>query len=712
MLDSFLRKILVLAFLFIPAFLQAATYSIGEPTDEEQLLLEYINRARADPNAEGIRLGNTGDLDITNALNFFKVNLAVFQSSMSALPPAPPLVMNPKLLTAARLHTLDMVKNIFQGHTGSNGSSPSSRISDQGYPYSGMGENVSSFSKSVLFSHAMFEFDWGGSYFGMQNPAGHRLNIHNSTYTEVGIGLVKISSGNVGPFVTTQDFARIANPSPFITGVVIYDLNDNNFYDIGEGIRGVTVTVSGISMTAVTSRSGGYAIPVNKNRTYTVTFTVPGLTPYQQTVVVSSTSVKVDYHPSFIPSTISGPTTLEKNQTGRFDFVPVGGAESYEWRKSALSTSVLDGMTSFQLYHPQPESKFFQIDRIFRPVAGSSFTFMSKLGLATNNQVAAVQISSNDAVSWDIVWRLAGSPVVGSPLETTFTQKIIPLDAYVGKEIIIRFAYFFNGAPYYNSVTPQAGFSVDEISFGSMDILKPISISTTQSSSFFDFSSSHTETFSLQVRPLISGRPFPWSLGLNVNIVAGTTENVAPLIKLITPVEGEAISGPSSISIEATAADSDGRISFVDFYEGNIKIARMAASPYKLTWTPPFSGEYKFSAQAIDDFGAIAISNSIAVTYIIPIVTEPIKKDPFFKNILRPHNGESVTFPVAQSDQSYASADIRNIRNKFIKRLSLSPQGFTWTGDDASGNIVPAGIYILTTRTRYRTYSHRIVVLR
>src|SRR6266576_2991514 len=31
-------------------------YSIGDPTDEEQLYLEYINRSRSDPPVEGVRL--------------------------------------------------------------------------------------------------------------------------------------------------------------------------------------------------------------------------------------------------------------------------------------------------------------------------------------------------------------------------------------------------------------------------------------------------------------------------------------------------------------------------------------------------------------------------------------------------------------------------------------------------------------------------------
>src|SRR6476620_15457 len=42
----------------------AVTYSIGDPTPEEQLYVEFINRARANPPAEGLRLAQTTDPDI------------------------------------------------------------------------------------------------------------------------------------------------------------------------------------------------------------------------------------------------------------------------------------------------------------------------------------------------------------------------------------------------------------------------------------------------------------------------------------------------------------------------------------------------------------------------------------------------------------------------------------------------------------------------
>src|SRR5207244_1319974 len=117
-------------------------YSIGQPTDEEQLYLEYINRSRADPTAEGVRLANTTDPDVLAAYSFFSVNLALMQSELSTNSAVPPLAMNAQLLAAARLHSGDMFTNQYQGHTGTDGSTPGTRATAQGYSFSTLGENV------------------------------------------------------------------------------------------------------------------------------------------------------------------------------------------------------------------------------------------------------------------------------------------------------------------------------------------------------------------------------------------------------------------------------------------------------------------------------------------------------------------------------------------------------------------------------------------
>src|ERR1039458_148287 len=46
-------------------------YSIGEPSAEETYVLELINRARANPPAEGLRLDTTTDPDISAAYTYW-----------------------------------------------------------------------------------------------------------------------------------------------------------------------------------------------------------------------------------------------------------------------------------------------------------------------------------------------------------------------------------------------------------------------------------------------------------------------------------------------------------------------------------------------------------------------------------------------------------------------------------------------------------------
>ncbi|PYI92250.1 MAG: hypothetical protein DME97_10980 [Verrucomicrobia bacterium] len=280
----------------------AQLYSIGDPTNEEQYYLELINRARANPTAEGIRLATTTDSNVLAAYSAFGVNLVLMQSQFAVLPPAPPLSMNATLMTAARAHSQNMLQNNYQGHSGPDGSL-TTRLQSYTSGANGwsIGENVYAYSKSVWYGHAGFEVDWGGSAAtgGMQSPPGHRQNIHSATFREVGIGVVLGSnggSGGVGPQLVTQDFGTVGGLLPFVTGVVYRDLNNNGFYEPGEGVGGVTVTVSNSNSYAVTSSSGGYSVPVPGSGTYTVTFGGGSVPTNQKNVSVSNgQNVKSDY---------------------------------------------------------------------------------------------------------------------------------------------------------------------------------------------------------------------------------------------------------------------------------------------------------------------------------------------------------------------------------------------------------------------------------
>ncbi|MEY2510781.1 MAG: hypothetical protein QOE26_1544 [Verrucomicrobiota bacterium] len=304
----------------------AQLYSIGDPTNEEQYYLELINRARANPTAEGLRLATTTDSNVLSAYSSFGVNLVLMQSQFALLPPAPPLSMNATLTTAARAHSQNMLQNNYQGHSGPDGSL-TTRLQNYTAGANGwsIGENVYAYSKSVWYGHAGFEVDWGGSVTsgGMQSPPGHRQNIHSTTFREVGIGVVLGSnggSGGVGPQLVTQDFGMVGGLPPFVTGVVYRDLNGDGFYEPGEGVGGVTVTVSNTNSYAVTASSGGYSVPVAGSGSYVVTFSGGSVPTNQRSVSVSDgQNVKSDYvvtgSATPTPTPPAGPTRLANIST-------------------------------------------------------------------------------------------------------------------------------------------------------------------------------------------------------------------------------------------------------------------------------------------------------------------------------------------------------------------------------------------------------------
>ena len=267
-------------------------YSIGEPTDEQQLMLELINRARADAMAEAQRLVQIArtDPDVKDVVDYYSINLAEMVKQFSTLEQhIPPLSMNRLLSNAARLHSQDMFNNVFQSHISSDDPLPPNepgdefwmRIEHQGYERGWSSENIYAHAKSILNGHVGFEIDWGESpegkiLHGMQDPPGHRENIHSDKFKEAGIGIVKgfndAGYEDVGPMIITQNFAAPKDDNLcFITGVAYHDLNGNRFYDIGEGLPGIKFSAPSAGHFAVTSRSGGYSIPTWWNGLYAVT---------------------------------------------------------------------------------------------------------------------------------------------------------------------------------------------------------------------------------------------------------------------------------------------------------------------------------------------------------------------------------------------------------------------------------------------------------
>ena len=97
-------------------------------------------------------------------------------------------------------------------------------------------------------------------------------------------------------FFTVSDLPFGNTDTVFITGVAYRDANGNGAYDPGEGVGNVKVTTDRGNWSAVTSASGGYAIPVAVNSgDYRLIATGGPWRDASATVTVGSDSVKVDW---------------------------------------------------------------------------------------------------------------------------------------------------------------------------------------------------------------------------------------------------------------------------------------------------------------------------------------------------------------------------------------------------------------------------------
>lgn len=282
---------------------------MAQPSAQEQYLLELINRFRLNPAEEYDLLVNSGDADVESALNFFGVDFSVLASQWASLSAAQPLAWSEQLGSSALTHNQLMIANDQQSHNLPGEPSLIDRINNAGSDsYNAAAENIFAFSQSAFYAHAGFVIDWGddndeasdGFGTGIQTPAGHRNALLDNSYREVGLSIVE--EGNpvtqVGPQVVTQHLAnRETGADEWLLGVVFRDMDDDDFYSIGEGLGGVTVNIAGtnFSTSVQTGDAGGYQTLLPQG-TYSIDFVQNGsvLQTYNN-VVIGSESVKQDF---------------------------------------------------------------------------------------------------------------------------------------------------------------------------------------------------------------------------------------------------------------------------------------------------------------------------------------------------------------------------------------------------------------------------------
>jgi hypothetical protein len=262
-----------------------------EPTPEETQILEYMNRLRADPVADMGRMApKDGERPMRGRPG---VDWEMFRKEMRELKAAPPLVFNLQLLDAARKHSHYMILNGLghneePGKPGYEGKSFTERCRKAGYVGFSGGENCYRDARDAWGSHVAFTVDFGAGPGGMQPGRGHRKNMMNAGFREIGCSAVP----HDGRFSVTHDFggrrvARLAG------GVVFLDRNGNGFYDLDEGLGGVAITADDGSR-VTTWASGAYTLELKSANKVTLRAAYQGLS-FARAYEAGKENIKFDW---------------------------------------------------------------------------------------------------------------------------------------------------------------------------------------------------------------------------------------------------------------------------------------------------------------------------------------------------------------------------------------------------------------------------------
>ena len=194
-----------------------------------------------------------------------------------------------------------------------------------------------------------------------------------------------------------------------------------------------------------------------------------------------------------------------------------------------------------------------------------------------------------------------------------------------------------------------------------------------------------------------------WMYFDDVTLVA-QAPNVAPTVSLAA---ASALTLGQGTTLSATAADADGSIAKVEFFNGTTKLGEDTATPYVLTWTPTAAGTYSLKAVATDNSGATTTSSVATVTVtasaIVPATAgSNLVVNPGFENDGRevdsPSGWQKIVAAGTSNRSSYSETYAGAHGGKF-HGTHWRPEGYEVYTYQVINNI-PAGTYRLRAWVR------------
>ncbi len=97
-----------------------------------------------------------------------------------------------------------------------------------------------------------------------------------------------------------------------------------------------------------------------------------------------------------------------------------------------------------------------------------------------------------------------------------------------------------------------------------------------------------------------------------VTVIVKAT-NTPPSVSITSPTNNASFAASATITLNATAADADGTVSKVDFYNGTTLLKSVTTAPYTFSWANVAVGTYSITAKATDNLNAVTTSTAVSV---------------------------------------------------------------------------------------------------
>ncbi|WP_276372001.1 Ig-like domain-containing protein [Chryseolinea sp. H1M3-3] len=195
-------------------------------------------------------------------------------------------------------------------------------------------------------------------------------------------------------------------------------------------------------------------------------------------------------------------------------------------------------------------------------------------------------------------------------------------------------------------------------------------------------------TYRITARATDNQQAISTSQQITIIVTAG---NTPPTVTLTSPANNASFATGTPISITANAADPNGSVTKVEFFNGAVKLGEDLTTPYSYVINNPAAGNYSVTAKATDNAGAVSTSAITrfsvqnSTTGASVVLTSPLNGSTF-------DAGSSIQLTATATALSGAISKVEFYRGTTkIGEDLTSPYTFIW-------NNVAAGNYNLTAR--------------